>query len=1058
MHPYQDPEFRELSTTDLSEIDRLVSQYESRRRRGDAIDIGLYLDGCNQNLRAMLESELVRVEAEILSDWGDLQALGALIHRWPHAKEWIDVDARPDTLSGDDLLTGNDGNQRFVIIRELAEGGIGQLYVARDLQLDREVAIKLLKRPHLKRSELLTRFEAEATVTSHLEHPNIIPVYARGHRACGQPYFAMRLIQGQSLKSLIAETYRNANERDSANGNHLNFRSHPAARDLLVRLITICRAVAYAHHRGWVHRDLKPSNIMVGPFGETVIIDWGLAAEIGDTDNASVGTAGYMSPEQSQVTLGTPRTNQPATDIYSLGCILYCMLTNRQPESASPSNESNAGSRYSTNRMISSGLVRTTGDMRHVPMELDAICRRATSIASQQRYPSADALANDLEAWLADEPTSVVKERTWQRLRRRMRSQPGATGATLGAVAATLAALILLLVITTRNNAQLKAANAREQDQTKLALSAMQKAEQHATLAEQAQQRLMDLLRTFLVDVEQELSKVPGSSSVRAQVLSTSLNQLSQIVAQFGDDQTSLENRAIAFVSVGDLFLRFGKQNLTLQLEVGDVVLTTPTSAAAYFFDEAKKSFEAARLSADAKDNRVVQRLQLSKCKAVQRRADVALMQGDIAMASALADESLQLAKTLYEPQSAQQLQSSGLPEALNWWAAVELCARTWKLTGKIAESVELLNSAIARLEPLLKQHPDNELLERSLGMAHVLLGDHAFQERDLVSASSHYEADLEISQRAYERHPDQLVPRRDLAVSLDRIGNIQQRQGKVEQSIETFLRSQSLRQALHDDDPLNQTQVRDLFVSHMKLGDAYMLIMQVEPAAAQYALANEIAEQMVGFDPSNKTARRFQSLCAEVMADVCIAREQLPEALRYAEQSLAASVAIYEFDRTNVESASDVLIGHLKVAKVYQAMKDWDKAIERLELAVKLADQQAMERTDSATDPAFTRLKLAEVLLLASKPAEARELCTGLVSRIDKIVQSSPQDSLWRRRQYQVYIQLGEAERMLDHIDLARAAYEAALKYAQAMIEAGQRVDAVRADAEAIEQTLSSL
>ncbi len=111
-----------------------------------------------------------------------------------------------------------------------------------------------------------------------------------------------------------------------------NFRSNPAARDLLVRLITVCRAVAYAHDRGWVHRDLKPGNIMVGPFGETVIIDWGLATKIGDADRSSVGTAGYMSPEQSK---GLMSASHPAADIYSLGCILYCILTNRQPDTAS---------------------------------------------------------------------------------------------------------------------------------------------------------------------------------------------------------------------------------------------------------------------------------------------------------------------------------------------------------------------------------------------------------------------------------------------------------------------------------------------------------------------------------------------------------------------------------------------------------------------------------------------------------------------------------------------------------------------------------------------------
>lgn len=215
--------------------------------------------------------------------------------------------------------------------------------------------------------------------------------------------------------------------------------------------------------------------------------------------------------------------------------------------------------------------------------------------------------------------------------------------------------------------------------------------------------------------------------------------------------------------------------------------------------------------------------------------------------------------------------------------------------------------------------------------MANVFLGDLAFAKRDLGLAKKHYEADLRITQKALEDHPEQAVCRRDLAISLDRIANIHQRQGDVERSIEICEQAQNLRKLLHEDDQFDQTTLRDLFVSHMKLGDAHMLIKHVDLAAAQYHSASELAAKMVAFDASSLPARRSQSMCEEVMADVCLARDELQQALVHAEKSLAASQAIQSLSPSSLEAADDLVIGHLKVGKVLQAMEDWVGTIDRV-------------------------------------------------------------------------------------------------------------------------------
>ena len=230
---------------------------------------------------------------------------------------------------------------RFSILREHKEGGLGLVYLARDQELQRDVALKEIKPAHCGNKESRARFVLEAEITGNLEHPGIVPVYGLGCYADGRPYYAMRFIRGDTLAAAIERFHGQAPVRfDSLE-----------CRQLLGRLVAVCQAVAYAHNRGVLHRDLKPGNIMLGKFGETLLVDWGLAKVIARPDSAAVapgdegllrpfgaaaqatvgvvGTPAYMSPEQAKMEeLG------PATDVYSLGATLYCLLTNRAPSKA----------------------------------------------------------------------------------------------------------------------------------------------------------------------------------------------------------------------------------------------------------------------------------------------------------------------------------------------------------------------------------------------------------------------------------------------------------------------------------------------------------------------------------------------------------------------------------------------------------------------------------------------------------------------------------------------------------------------------------------------------
>ena len=184
----------------------------------------------------------------------------------------VDPDQTAIPSVGEPSLAG----QRFRILRPHASGGLGEVFVARDEELHREVALKQIQDRYADHPESRSRFLLEAEITGGLEHPGIVPVYGLGHYPDGRPFYAMRFIRGDSLKEAIEQFHR----ADGQPGRDPGERAL-ALRQLLRRFVDVCNAIAYAHSRGVLHRDLKPGNVMLGPYGETLVVDWGLAKPIG---------------------------------------------------------------------------------------------------------------------------------------------------------------------------------------------------------------------------------------------------------------------------------------------------------------------------------------------------------------------------------------------------------------------------------------------------------------------------------------------------------------------------------------------------------------------------------------------------------------------------------------------------------------------------------------------------------------------------------------------------------------------------------------------------------
>lgn len=788
------------------------------------------------------------------------------------------TNARDDSRTRDDRFVTQDPRgpnawsysserQRFTVLRLHQQGGLGRLMIAQDGELNREIALKEILPAYADNQENRRRFVREAEITGNLEHPGIVPVYSLGEFADGRPYYAMRLIRGVDLRMAIDDFFAKPASRSEK---ELEF------RQLLARFVTVCQAVDYAHNRGVIHRDLKPGNIMLGDYGETLVVDWGLAktldglATADDFDLAPVspsnrahtdqtqagrivGTTQYMSPEQAA---GRLDLLTAASDVYGLGATLCHLLTGRPPFD---------GDQDDIVFRVQQGRFKRPREVRsEIPKPLEAICLKAMARQPAERYASARGLALDVERFLADEPVTAYREpiaaRSWRWVRRHRAVVT--SGFLIGAL--TIGGLTVGLGL-------LKVQRDR--------------AERNFALAQ-------DAVRQYYIRVSEEtLLNQPGMQPLRDALLKQALDYYEEFLKERGDDPQLQQEVAEAEFFVGRM----------------TETIDSPAEAIDHFERAAEIQRKLAALSSG--DQRDELEIALAQSLNALGRTNQNLQQADAAVKYFTEATTLREAIADRRPNDAEaarslasSLMNLGLLDlgAGKDQQAIRLMERAqtirmahrngddttapllrdigmgyFNLTqarikqGNLDEAKANLGEAIATFSSLAKQTPSDFENSRRLALCQRMLGDVEAAAGRAEEAVAAFESGRATLQELVDRNPSVPEYAADLAGIEMNLGMQLNADGETSQSLAALESAAQRLQKLHDSGEASPRQQGDLGVALRATGELLAAIYKTDEARAKLRESQQVLQELVRHYPDEPQFAAELKLTEQLLAEL---------------------------------------------------------------------------------------------------------------------------------------------------------------------------------------------
>jgi tetratricopeptide (TPR) repeat protein len=808
------------------------------------------------------------------------------------------------TRSGEDYADLQPADPaHFVFGKEIARGGMGRIRLARDRRLGRPVAIKELlhNSPHLR-----ARFEREARITAKLQHPAIVNILEAGEWPSGEPFYVMKLVTGETFDRVIARC-TNLEQR----------------LGLLASVIAMVDALAYAHSKNVIHRDLKPQNILVGEFGETVVIDWGIAKDLSDpggVDTAGsdqipaapegttvagsvLGTPAYMPPEQA---LG--RVVDARADVYALGAILYHALVGAPAFSFSDSTDE------TLRRVVEDGPPSIASRAPGVPRDLVTIVEKAMARDPAERYPTAQELVVDLKKFQTGQLVGSHEYSAWQLLMRWARAHRTALGV----------AGVALVVLAVLGGLGLRRIFAEQRESERL-----------GKIAERRRGQAEELLSFMLGDLRDKLLPL-GKLDV--------LEDVANKAVTYFDDTTQLSD--------GDLALRAETQR-----QLGDVLLRQGHTAGAR------------RVLADA--------MTLAKALAGRDPTNLA-RQFDLAashhLMGVVASASGETGSALVEYRAERAiLERLTKQDAANvpWQRALSVSdqaigAMLSDLGDTAGALVAFRESAAVRTALSAKEPASAERL-RDLANIQIEIGETLLLQNDPRGALVEFRAVLASAEQQVARDPRNASWQTLLARGHQRVGEGIDAMDDIPGALVELRAALAIYERLAESDPSDMSKQASVAYAHQQIGLRLLVLADAEAATAAFRRALAIAEVLAVRDPSNADRKATVGLIQRRLGQGLGLLGDQKGALEITQKALSTSLVLLKDDPENVEKQRSVASARGAVAEILAAGGDLTRSIAEYKGSIEIT--QAIADRDPTNfakryDVAVWRMKLAEAEL----------------------------------------------------------------------------------------------
>lgn len=766
----------------------------------------------------------------------------------------------------DTLDSGPSQNSRYSLTRLCGKGGIGEVWLTLDPNLNRDIALKRFRADRKQSPEIQRQLIKEAQITGQLEHPNIIPIHELNCLEDGSPYYTMKLLRGVTLSRKIKDYHTK-----------LGFGTAGAVdlHDLLNAFIDICNAINYAGTRGIVHRDLKPQNIMLGDYGEVIVLDWGLAMIVEQLDSDDkleavslqvpakssvgsqaegeiVGTPAYMAPEQAT---GRISLIDHRTDVYGLGGVLFAILAGRSPHSKDQNTGNSAMNTRKLLKQIAEGPPPSPrAELPAVPAPLDAICVKALSRRRSQRYQNAGELALDVKRWMADEAVSAYPE-PWNEKARRWLRRHRAMAQSIGIAVVVIAAVstIAAVLVNGAHQRELTAhADTREaHENLKIANAAEVAAKEDARLQFQRARQAVD---ESLIGVSEGLVNTPGAQEFRVRFLEKAAQDYEKFANEKSDDTELKIEFARALIRVGDV------RRLLNQFEEAKSSYESAISRLKECLPPDRQSLEFAPIhdklgvlyatfshlkEAEAEYRIALDLLKTSAKAGEQGNAELqvqAVIQGNLGVMLSRAaryDEALTVLKQAEQNWTAYSdaTKSADGRESL---AKIRISlGEHFRETGKLDEALAELKRAAVDYKQLVDQHPSQPTFLQGLADCRLNLAGTFFLLGETDKQIAAYEEVIPDYVALIKTRPDIPVYRENLSAAETNLAQALYRLGKNKEARDASITGLQLAMDLVDEHP----QVIRYYVTQVY---ARLTLAQILRDAEEFMLAQQHTQQAI--------------------------------------------------------------------------------------------------------------------------------------------------------------------------------------------------------------------